>query len=341
MCVRRPASSIRVACWASCCGWPPISHRKPLHNAPRPQTYGRLLNPSPGRPLRNAPRPRGCGGSCSLSWETFAQLAWSSKVRPLLIPLLGERVRVRGLPGTQPRVTQRSLLGERVGVRVFRATIPGFRKGLLWERVGACPGLNPGVRGLPVSVHAPAPAYGRQCPRGAALFTLSKETFAQPPWSSNLRPLLLPLPVRPLQNAPRPRKRGGSCSLSWETFAQLAWSSKVRPLLIPLLGERVRVRGLPGTQPRVTQRSLWERVGVRGLPGRGRPRPGVFVLIPLLGERVRVRGLPSNHPVVTQRSLQGERQIRASSAEIGEGSSGQPAPCHPNTVALRSLLAFR
>ena len=42
------------------------------------------------------------------------------------------------------------------------------------ERGGACPGLDPGVRGLPVSVHAPAPAYGRQRPRGAALFTLSK-----------------------------------------------------------------------------------------------------------------------------------------------------------------------
>ena len=59
--------------------------------------------------------------------ETFAQLTWSSNLRPLLLPLpLGEgwslprtRSGGEGLPGNHPVVTQRSLLAPRRRSRLF------------------------------------------------------------------------------------------------------------------------------------------------------------------------------------------------------------------------------
>ena len=59
--------------------------------------------------------------------ETFAQLTWSSNLRPLLLPLpLGEgwslprtRSGGEGLPGSHPGVTQRSLLAPRRRSRLF------------------------------------------------------------------------------------------------------------------------------------------------------------------------------------------------------------------------------
>ena len=71
-----------------------------------------------------------------------------------------------------------------------------------------------------------------------------------------------PSPRRPLQNAPPPRRRVGSCSLSWEP--PTVWEVKFFrvALLLTLSWGRGRfgrlrpkpVRGLPGTQSRVTQK---------------------------------------------------------------------------------------
>ncbi len=58
------------------------------------------------------------------------------------------------------------------------------------------------------------------------------------------------------------------------------------------------------------------RNSVRGPPGQPTPAH------PTLLSRC-----PALHP------LQGERQIRASSAEIGEGSPGQPTPAHPTLLS--------
>ena len=118
--------------------------------------------------------------------------------------------------------------------------------------------------------------------------------------------------------------------------------------------------GLPGNQPTTDPAPSGPRLFTlskgRGRFGRLRPKP--------------VRGLPRNQARVTQGSpegegwderssgqpshhgsssfgaaalhpLQGERQVRASSAETGEGSSAQPAPCHPQRPVRShsSLLA--
>ena len=76
--------------------------------------------------------------------------------------------------------------------------------------------------------------------------------------------------------------------------------------------------------PRPRGRGLWPRLGERPAPSspegaRCQSLRGDAVLSPLLGER----------------------QIRPSSAEIGEGSSAQPAPCHPQRPVRShySLLA--
>ena len=70
--------------------------------------------------------------------------------------------------------------------------------------------------------------------------------------------------------------------------------------------------------------------------------PPLFTLSKGRGEfwrlrQKKVRGLPRNQARVTQRSLQGERQIRASSAEIGEGSSGQPPPSYAEVSGSKTI----
>ncbi len=66
--------------------------RPPIERRPRPTvstTEAPVLSLSKEPPLFTSP-------------ETFAKRPASSKVRPLLLPLLGERVGVRGLPGNSP-----------------------------------------------------------------------------------------------------------------------------------------------------------------------------------------------------------------------------------------------
>ena len=84
-----------------------LSPWRPLHNAPSPSKVGRLLLPLPvgegwGEGLPGTHRPP---AMCEASGN-------QANEPPVLIPLLGERVGVRGLPGTQSRVTRKSLLGD-------------------------------------------------------------------------------------------------------------------------------------------------------------------------------------------------------------------------------------
>ena len=146
----------------------------------------------------------------------------------------------------------------RVGVRVFRATIPGFRKGLPWERVG--------VRGLPRN----HPRVTHRC-WGARLFTLSKGRgrFGR----------LRPKPVKGLPvEATRAISRRRAARLGKEDAA-------LSPF--PLQSEGSSAQPPAGYAP--------------------------------------VLGRPALHP------LQGERQVRASSAETGEGSSGRGHARHLTT----------
>ncbi len=130
---------------------------KSTHGVP-PQAIGRRAAPSPS-PLRDLCKtPRVLEGAAALapSPETFAKRPASSKVRPLLLPLLGERVGVRGLPGNSPSgYAKVSLLGD-------LCTTPFVREGAgrsfslsLWERVG--------VRGLPGNRPQ---GYAKVSPRG-------------------------------------------------------------------------------------------------------------------------------------------------------------------------------
>ena len=259
--------------------------------APSSSKVQRLLLPLPVRPLHNARRPPRCGRSCPLS-------PW----RPLH-NLLG------------PRICGRSYslsLWERVGVRVFRATIPGLRNGL---------SVGEGQReGLPVAstqsqhrarpradspVRRSSPLQGeRQIPPSPAVIGEGSSgrdpTRQQPRADSRVERAIrsFPLPV--------------------ETFAQPPWSSNLRPLLLPLpLGEGWG-EGLPGNHPGVTQRSPvgdgWSlprtRSGGEGLPGTHPkhhlsrwphpPLPGsskawrLFPPLPV-GEG-RGEGLPGTHP---------------------------------------------
>ena len=67
---------------------------------------------------------------------------------------------------------------------------------------------------------------------------------------------------------PRLRKRGRSFSLSlWRPLHNPRGPRVFGRVLIPLLGERVRVRGLPRNQPGVTQRSPLGEGWGEGLPG--------------------------------------------------------------------------
>ena len=129
-----------------------VPQERPWQRAPRPGRRGGSL-PSPGRPLQNSPRARMC-----------------SRV---LIPLLGERVRVRGLPRNQPGVPQRSLKGE------------GKNGGSLmgYSRTGGLLGLG----GRPEDPSSPdrVPRIGSGAGWGRLQPSLPGD--------------------RPLQNAPRPR----------------------------------------------------------------------------------------------------------------------------------------
>ena len=88
-----------------------------------------------------SPRTEYESQSTFTSWETLAKRPSSSKAGPLFTLSKGRgrfgRPRpkpVRGLPGTRPRVTQTSLLGERVGLRRPPGYAPGLRIVFPWER---------------------------------------------------------------------------------------------------------------------------------------------------------------------------------------------------------------
>ena len=156
----------------------------PCRPPPRLGKRGRSKSLSLWRPLQNAPRPRIC--------------------RRVLIPLLGERVGVRGLPRNQPRVTQRSPRGR--GLEPAPDAIRGTRSG----------GRDPGPR-VAASVKQPTEVQHR--PPGPPLFTLSKGRgrFGE---GSSWHPPLAYATVSLLRDRckppPRPRKRGRSFSLSLE-----------------------------------------------------------------------------------------------------------------------------
>ena len=155
--------------------------------------------------------------------------------------------------------------------------------------------------------NAPRP---RACSR--ASIPLPLETFAQHPASTSKAAVALnPSPSGdPFKTPPRPRKRSGSFSLSHSKPLQNAPRPRMcRRVLIPLLGERVRacpgrdpgVRGLPRTQPRVTQRSPRGEGWGEGLP---RVQLRVTERSPLGEGRVRI--FRATNLRVTQRSLKGQ-----------------------------------
>ena len=135
---------------------------------------------------------------------------------------------------------------------------------LLGERVGACPGLDPGVRGLriPVPRASTAPSFS------ALLGTYKgwgEGSSGQPSLGLRKRLLWARVGVRVFRAQCHPSARP---------------AGPRSRLLIPLLGERVGVRGLPGNRPWVTQRSppeaelladLGRRPAGQG-PQHGRPR---------------------------------------------------------------------
>ena len=86
-----------------------------------PQAICRRAAPSPS-PLRDlCTTPPGSGRCRPRCRVSNCGRCPAPMPLPLLLPLLGERVGVRGLPGNRPRVTQRSPLRERAGVRVAAA----------------------------------------------------------------------------------------------------------------------------------------------------------------------------------------------------------------------------
>ena len=135
------------------------------------------------------------------------------------------------------------------------------------------------------------------------------ETFAQLTWSSNLRPLLLPLPL--------------------ETFAKRPSPSKVRRLLLPLpLGEgwslprtRSGGEGLPGNHPGVTQRSLLA------------PRPRLFPIF--RRGRFQTGLFRSRHPHPTPSPRPRTQPIQRRPA-----APSQPQPSSPTRQKIRPKLSL-
>ena len=86
-----------------------------------PQAICRRAAPSPA-PLRDlCTTPPGSGRCRPRCRVSNCGRCPAPMPLPLLLPLQGERVGVRGLPGNRPRVTQRSPLRERAGVWVAAA----------------------------------------------------------------------------------------------------------------------------------------------------------------------------------------------------------------------------
>ena len=180
---------------------------------------------------------------------------------------------------------------------------------LLGERVGACPGLDPGVRGLriPVPRASTAPSFSAllgtykgwgegssgQPPLGYAKVSPCGDLCTTPPVLEGAAAL-----------APSPGGEGwgeGSSGqpplglrkrLLWARVGVRVFRAQCHPsarpagprsrLLIPLLGERVGVRGLPGNRPsgyaKVSPRGgaagrPWPASGWPGSPTRSAPRP--------------------------------------------------------------------
>ena len=194
---------------------------------------------------------------------------------PLLIPLLGERARVRGLRIPVPRAS----------------TAPSFS-----ALLGTYKGWGEGSSGQPSLGYAKVSPCGDLCTtppvlEGAAALTPSPGGEGWGEGSSGQPSLGL--------------RKG----LLWARVGVRVFRAQCHPsarpagprsrLLIPLLGARVGVRGLPGNRP-----SGYAKVSPCGdlcttppvLEGAAAlaPSPG--------GERVGVRGLPGNRPWVTQRS---------------------------------------
>ena len=94
---------------------------------PPPAHPGATNARSPGPPLPPPRLSERAGVRVAPTPTTHPKLQQPSPPSPPLNPSPGERVGVRGLSGTRPRATRKSLLRERVGLRAFRAPTPGQR----------------------------------------------------------------------------------------------------------------------------------------------------------------------------------------------------------------------
>ena len=159
--------------------------------------------PSPRRPLQNAPLPQTCGR--------------------LLIPLLGERVRVRGLPGNRPW----QLLWERVGVRVFRAT----RSPRVTQRSPVGEGWGEGLPGNHPRVPQRSLRIGVFCGRWRRFIPIPQKQDRHNPPRRLTETLYLFPPQRPspfmvsLPHAVRIRSGVGAAS---QTRPSFRWASRSR-----------------------------------------------------------------------------------------------------------------
>ena len=157
----------------------------------------------------------------------------------------------------------------------------------------------------------PSPLRERAGVRVAATPTTHPKP-QQPP--AITRPLLLPLPMGEGWGEGLPPTHPWAALASWKArlvFTLSEGRGRFRRL------RRKSVRGLPRTQPQVTQAPANTRPLFLPLPAVGGPpakvsRASTRVWNPMFKRRGAL------HP------LQGERQVRPSPAETGEGSSGQP-----------------
>ena len=172
-------------------------------------------------------------------------------------------------------------------------TSPGPRQGSLFltlpRETCAEPAASPKVRRLPVSIHAHAPADGLQPSRGAALFTLSwgRGRFRRPRRKSvrglpgNQRRDTQRFTVGEVWGKGLPGTHPRATQRSpWGRATLLGLNLFKGTPVLPLSWGRGRfgrlrpksVRGLPGNQRRVTQRSLDLTVS-RSRPPQAPPAP--------------------------------------------------------------------
>ncbi len=161
---------------------------------------------------------------------------------------------------------------------------------------------------------------------GRLFLPLPLQTFAKPRLDLASGAALSPSPLRVHCTTSLALESAVALTRTWANAAVLGVNPfKGTPVFTLSKGRgrfrrprRKSVRGLPGSQARVTQGSpLRERAGACPGPRSGGEggflgeaprsksttvRQGRRVLIPLLGERVGVRGLPRNQLRVTQRS---------------------------------------